>query len=180
MTDNQKGKINKVIKSSFGVCHVNEPRIELELNSDATLKTPSEYEVDYTRKFYLFDVIPMGAVRMTKSDTWKTNPNHSDPNKRQREVVKRYFDFKNTVTFQAIQMKYALQEILEIVFLIPMPATWSEKKKTRMNKQPVKTRPDLDNYVKAFMDSMSSEDGFVWKINAEKRYAYRGSIIVYE
>jgi Holliday junction resolvase RusA-like endonuclease len=61
-----------------------------------------------------------------------------------------------------------------------MPATWSEKKKAQMNKQPVKTRPDLDNYVKAFMDSMSSEDGFVWKINAEKRYAYRGSVIVYD
>jgi hypothetical protein len=29
------------------------------------------------------------------------------------------------------------------------------------------------------MDAMSNEDGNVWKIISEKRYAYRGSILVY-
>jgi Holliday junction resolvase RusA-like endonuclease len=45
---------------------------------------------------------------------------------------------------------------------------------------PVKTRPDIDNYVKGFMDALLIEDGFVWKITAEKRYAFQGSIIIYQ
>jgi hypothetical protein len=49
-----------------------------------------------------------------------------------------------------------------------------------MNKLPVKTRPDADNYVKAFMDSLAKEDGNVWFIKAEKRHAFQGSIIVYQ
>jgi Holliday junction resolvase RusA-like endonuclease len=61
-----------------------------------------------------------------------------------------------------------------------MPFTWSEKKKVRHNKKPVETRPDIDNYVKAFMDGLEVEDGFVWKVIAEKRYAFKGSILVYE
>jgi Holliday junction resolvase RusA-like endonuclease len=121
----------------------------------------------------------MGAVRMTQSDRWKTNPRHVDPNKRQREVVTQYFEYKNKVLEQAREMKFELPEVLEIVFCVPMPFTWSEKKKVRNNKLPVKKRPDIDNYVKAFMDAMSNEDGNVWKIISEKRYAYRGSILVY-
>lgn len=159
------------LKESFGVCHFN--------NGNDVLINESQYEIDQDRKYYLFDVVPMGAIRMTQSDRWKTNPNHVDPNKRQRESVTQYFNFKNRIKAQAKAMNFELPEVLEIVFLVPMPFTWSEKKKVRNNRKPVKKRPDIDNYVKAFMDAMSEEDGNVWKIIAEKRYAYRGSILVY-
>lgn len=121
----------------------------------------------------------MGAVRMTKSDRWKTDPKHPDPLKRQREVVARYFEFKRTLFHQAKSIGFILPPRLEVVFLVPMPSSWSEKKKQRMNRMPVQTRPDIDNYVKAFMDSLAVEDGFVWKTDAEKRYAYHGSILAY-
>jgi len=159
------------LKKSFGVCHFN--------NGIESVINEQKYEVEVERRYYLFDVVPMGAVRMTQSDRWKTNPRHVDPNKRQREVVTQYFEFKNKVLEQAREMKFELPEVLEIVFCVPMPFTWSEKKKVRNNKLPVKKRPDIDNYVKAFMDAMSNEDGNVWKIISEKRYAYRGSILVY-
>jgi Holliday junction resolvase RusA-like endonuclease len=177
MPELEKSKINRV-KESFGVCHINLP----QMMTPQMMKPRNdlEYEIDYTRKFYLFDVIPFGAVRMTQSDKWKTNPNHLDPRKRQREAVTKYFHFKDQIRQQAQEMKFNLSEILEIVFLVPMPFTWSEKKKVRSNKTPVKTRPDIDNYVKGFMDALENEDGFVWKIVAEKRYAFKGSILVYE
>jgi Holliday junction resolvase RusA-like endonuclease len=175
MSDNEFNKSNRV-KISFGACHINQPQIKLESNSNEA----SDYQIDYERYFYLFDVIPMGAVRMTQSDRWKLNPNHKDPLKRQREVVTRYFEFKDKIKAQSTEMKFKLSGVLEIVFLVPMPFTWSEKKKVKHNKQPVKTRPDIDNYVKAFMDALEFEDGFVWKIIAEKRYAFKGSILVYE
>jgi Holliday junction resolvase RusA-like endonuclease len=76
-------------------------------------------------------------------------------------------------------MNFELPQVLDIVFLIPMPFTWSEKKKVKHNKTKVMKRPDLDNLVKAFMDALSVEDGYVWKITAEKRYSFNGSILVY-
>ena len=177
MLDIKPNRINRV-KESFGACHINMPRNQLEIESLPSSEL--EYEIDYARKFFLFDVVPIGAVRMTQSDKWKTNPNHTDPQKRQREAVSRYFDFKNKVRQQSHQMNYKMSGVLEIVFLVPMPNSWSEKKKSRHNKHPVKTRPDIDNYIKSFMDALEIEDGFVWKVIAEKRHAFKGSILVYE
>jgi len=159
------------IKYSFGKCHFN--------NGKSLITEVEKYEIDYDKRFYLFDVVPLGAVRMSQSDKWKTNPNHLDPKKRQRAVVTEYFNYKNKVKAQAIEMNFELPQVLDIVFLIPMPFTWSEKKKVRNNKTKVLKRPDIDNLVKAFMDALSVEDGYVWKIQAEKRYAYNGSILVY-
>lgn len=159
------------IKSSFGKCHVHDGTI-LELSEE-------KYQIDYSRKFYLFDVIPMGAVRMSQSDRWKTNPNHTDPKKRQREVVTKYFAYKDTLRWQAKQMKYEFKNHLDVVFIVPIPDSFSEKKKQRLNGTPVKTKPDIDNYVKAFMDALKTEDGDVWYNKAIKVYGFKGSILVY-
>ena len=96
---------NERIRNSFGQCHINE---------GTTLEIENEkYTLDKTRKFYLFDVIPMGGVRMSQSDRWKTNPNHIDPRKRQRKVVTQYFLFKNVLTLQAKEMKYELGKYID-------------------------------------------------------------------
>ncbi len=144
----------------------------VELNS-------SKYAIDYSRKFFLFDVIPMGAVRMSSSDRWKVNPNHKDPRKRQREPVTRYFAFKDRLKTQSQELGFQLGELLDIVFFVPMPDAWSEKKKQRSIGLPCKVRPDVDNMVKGVMDCLKSEDGDVWYVRAEKRYAWSGSILIY-
>ena len=92
-----------------------------------------KYKVENDRKCYIFDVVPMGAVRMTQSDKWKTNPNHLDPRKRQRGAVQRYFAFKTLLQLQANQMSYQLGETLDAVYIIPMPKSWSNKKKEKMD-----------------------------------------------
>jgi Holliday junction resolvase RusA-like endonuclease len=159
------------IKHSFGQCHFN--------NGISLITEVDKYEIDYSKRFYLFDVVPMGAVRMTQSDRWKLNPDHVDPKKRQRTAVTEYFAFKNKIKAQAEEMNFELPQVLRIVFLIPMPFTWSEKKKVNNNKTKVLKRPDIDNLVKSFMDALSVEDGYVWKVEAEKRYSFNGSILVY-
>jgi len=159
------------IKNSFGSNHKNEGRV--------FLPDENKYELDYSREFYLFDVIPMGAVRMTQSDRWKLNPNHIDPKKRQRKSVAAYFAFKLDLQLQAKKMGYELGEYLDAVYLIPMPNSWSEKKKDKMNGLPCKVRPDIDNLCKIVVDSLKSEDGDVWIIKSEKRWAYKGSIIIF-
>ena len=160
------------IKESLGAYYYNKGgRIDLK---------EDKFSVDRTRAFYLFDVIPVGAVRMTRSDKWKTNPNHSDPMKRQRKAVKMYFDFKNILTLQANLMKFTLGEYLDAVYFMPMPDSWSEKKKQRMNGFPCKVKPDTDNITKAIKDALKKNDSDVWWEKAEKRWAYRGSILIYE
>lgn len=138
------------------------------------------YGLDKTRGFYLFDVVPMGAVRMSQSDRWKTNPDHPDLNKRQRKAVTEYFAFKDALRIQAKSMGYELKTQIECVFMIPMPNSWSEKKKEKMNAMPCKVKPDIDNIIKGLMDALKDSDSNVWSIKAEKRWAYKGSIIIFE
>jgi len=138
-----------------------------------------KFEIDYSRRFLLLDIVPMGAVRMTKSDTWKLNPNHVDERKRQRPAVTRYFDFKNKVSHSCNQFNFQIEGCLEIVFFLPMPESWSEKKKQKFNGFPHKKRPDVDNMLKGFMDALRAEDADIWNVKTEKRYAYKGSILIY-
>jgi Holliday junction resolvase RusA-like endonuclease len=161
----------KRVQNSLGECHHNigvkfEPKAE-------------KYFLDNTREYYIFDIVPMGAVRMTKSDTWKLDPNHVDINKRQRPAVTKYFAFKTLLTLQANQMGYTLGKWIEAVYLVPMPDSWSKKKKERMNRTPCETKPDTDNITKAVKDTLKKNDAEVWWEKAEKFWAYKGSIIIF-
>jgi Holliday junction resolvase RusA-like endonuclease len=160
------------IRASFGKCHFNDG---LENNF-----SKEKYVLDYSRKFYLFDVIPIGAPRLTQSDKWKTNPDHPDPNKRQRKAVTQYFAFKNTILSQAAQLKFEMGKTLDALYLIPMPHSWSEKKKKRMNGLPCEVQPDTDNITKAIKDTLRKNDSDIWYEKAEKRWAYNGSIIIFQ
>jgi len=159
------------VKDSIGQCFVNKGTI-------TTLKE-EKYVIDKTRQFYLFDVIPMGGVRMSSSDRWKTNPNHPDPAKRQRPIVTKYWAAKDLMKVQAAKMGFVLGNFLDAVFFVPMPESWSEKKKNKMNGMPCKKRPDWDNYSKAVCDFLRDEDGDIWLGKVEKRYAWKGSILIY-
>ena len=138
-----------------------------------------KFQPDSTRKYYVFDVVPMGAVRMTQSDKWKTNPNHIEPRKRQRGAVQRYFAFKTLLQLQANQMGYQMGETLDAVYILPMPKSWSNKKKEKMDGLPCKSKPDTDNITKAVKDTLKKEDGDVWWEKAQKRWGYEGKIIIY-
>ena len=139
-----------------------------------------KYVLDKTRRFYAFDVVPMGKPRMTQSDKWKTDPNHPDPNKRKREVVHRYHQLQNIIREQADKLGFVLKKTFEAVFFVPIPESFSGKKKKELVGMPCEERPDIDNYVKFFLDTMAKEDKSVWYIKAEKRWAYYGSIIIFQ
>ena len=159
-------------QNSFGICHHNPKGIANVYNTD-------KYVLDKSRQFYLFDIIPMGGVRMSQSDKWKTNPDHPDPKKRQRKAVAKYWAFKNLLVLQAKQMNFTLGKQLDAVYFLPMPDSWSEKKKERMNGLPCEVKPDTDNITKAVKDALRSNDSDIWNERAEKRWAYRGSILIF-
>jgi Holliday junction resolvase RusA-like endonuclease len=61
-----------------------------------------------------------------------------------------------------------------------MPNSWSEKKKQTMNGMPCEVKPDTDNITKAIKDTLRKNDSDIWYEKAEKRWAFNGSIIIFQ
>jgi Holliday junction resolvase RusA-like endonuclease len=127
-----------------------------------------------------FNITPFPAPRMTKSDKWKTDPNHPDPNKRQRVPVFKYFQFKNKLKELLGNENIGLTDELKLIFVLPMANSWSKNKKKLMNKTPHKQKPDFDNLAKAFCDSFGIDDSHVWNARISKFWGYKGAIIIYD
>jgi len=111
----------------------------------------------------LIDLIPVPKPRMTRWDTWKP-------------AAKRYFAFADKLRELAPAVNW---ETLEVRFVMPMPKSWSIKKKMEMRNKPHRQVPDLDNLVKAFKDALLEQDSEVWHYqNVQKVWGYRGGIAV--
>ncbi len=163
----------KVFKPTIGKCYVN-------ITGRPTVIERKKFVLDKTRRFYVFDINPMGAVRMSQSDKWKTDPNHKDPNKRKRAAVVKHHKFADTLRYQAKQLGFELGKTIEAVYFIAMPESWSKKKKGIMVGMPHEVTPDVDNLCKIFFDSLTKSDQDVWWCKAEKRWAYVSSILIYQ
>ena len=103
------------------------------------------------------NVAPCSKPRMTRADKWK-----------KRQCVTKFFAFRDAIKQSSIHN--IAMESFDIEFHIPMPKSWSKKKKSLHNGAPHKQRPDLDNYIKAWCDSVFEEDSVVWRFKASKRW----------
>lgn len=158
-------------KLSLGVSAFNDGE-PLQVNQD-------RYQIDHSRRYYIFDIIPMGAVRMNHSDKWKV-VGHPDPKKCMRPEVERYLRWKDRLRDIAAELNFSLPDQFEAVYFSPMPVSWSHKKKQQMLGLPCQTKPDSDNITKAIKDTLLPEDDSrVWMENAQKRWAYYGSIMIF-
>lgn len=128
---------------------------------------------------YVFEVPPCPKPRMTKRDQWRTDPNHPDPRKRQRPGVTRWFMFQNRLLGLSERERFRVPDAgLALEFEIPMPPSWTKKKRAAMDGQPHQQVPDIDNYVKAFLDALMVDDATVWRLESiEKRWAESGRIV---
>ena len=59
-----------------------------------------------------------------------------------------------------------------------MPSSWSKKKKVEMNFANHQQKPDIDNLLKALMDSLLEDDSKVYQLTANKIWSYDGRILV--
>lgn len=116
------------------------------------------------RKEYL--ITPMGKPRMTRSDKWK-----------QRPEVLRYRAFKDEVRLNKVSLP---ESGYHITFVIPMPQSWSKKKKTEMNGKPHQQKPDKDNLEKALLDAIFEDDCLIWDGRVSKVWGETGKIIIKE
>lgn len=117
---------------------------------------------------YSFNINPIGKPRMTRRDRWARRPS-----------VNQYFEFKDELVKQAEAMGFSLKNTLRVEFFVPMPKSWSLKKKASKQGTPHDSKPDIDNMVKAVLDVLKDEDKAVWFVSAKKYWSYEGKIIIY-
>lgn len=101
---------------------------------------------------------------MTQRDRWHKRP-----------ATEKYWQFKKEVQDANIYVPYGGYHV---IFIIPMPKTWSKKKKTEMNGKPHQQKPDKDNLEKALLDAIYDDDSKVWDGRATKLWGETGKIIV--
>lgn len=112
-------------------------------------------------------VAPVSAPRQVRSDKWKNPP---------RPCVARYRAFRDEIERYQLE----LDSPFSVIFKIPMPKSWSKRKKEIWDGKPHMNKPDLDNLIKALLDSVyrDSDDKHIWSFNAQKFWAYEGAIEV--
>lgn len=94
---------------------------------------------------------------MTQRDKWMKRPS-----------VLKYHAFKDHCRLLNVTLP---EDGYKVIFKIPMPKSWSKKKRAEMIAQPHRQKPDLDNLVKALNDSVHQDDSHVWNIHAMKEWS---------
>lgn len=161
---------DKMSNDIFGEGLPNEDNYTLPIRSEIPTKKESNILV--------ITIEPCTAPRLTRRDAIFTNPDHEDPKKRQRPQVTRYFAYKRAIKKACEDNGFELPKVLNIAFIIPMPDSWSQKKKAEMLNKPHLQTPDIDNLIKAFMDSFEKNDSFVWRLSAKKIWGYNGKVLL--
>ena len=102
---------------------------------------------------FKFDIVPLGAVRMTKRGKFV------------KENAKRYLAYKEFIKTSATQQVKG--EFFEegpigvnIIFTMPIPPSWSQKKQREAVGRYHTNTPDIDNLIKGVFDSLNK---VVWK-----------------
>ena len=108
---------------------------------------------------------PVPKPRMTRRDKWSERP-----------CVVRYYQFKDE-----LNLLWGNREIFQpchLIFHLPMPDSWSKKKKAEMLGRPHQQKPDIDNLIKAFFDCLLVEDSHIYDVRGTKYWSDAGSIEV--
>jgi len=115
---------------------------------------------------YRFDVVPVAAPRMNQADRWRRRP-----------CVVKYFEYRDQVRALAAEQGFTLAEEFLLWFQIPMPKSWSQRRKRMMFGEPCRSKPDVDNLAKGFFDCFG-EDKHVWSVQMTKTWHDKGGIVV--
>jgi Holliday junction resolvase RusA-like endonuclease len=110
-------------------------------------------------------VTPMGAPRQTQRDVWKKRP-----------VIVKYHKYRDDL--RDALPGYQLGMDLNLKFYLPMPKSYSKKKKLELMGTYHDQKPDIDNLAKGFMDAFKTEDKHVAVLHAEKYWSEIGYIEV--
>lgn len=110
---------------------------------------------------------PIGKPRMTQRDRWA-----------KRKCVVDYFAFADRLRAVATEQEFSLGESFNVLFELPMPKSWSERKRNAMRGRPHQQKPDLSNLLKAIEDALMQNDERIHTVRAKKIWSGIPQIII--
>ena len=85
--------------------------------------------------------------------------------------LEKYNEYKDAICMLGKKHQFSFpNQGCHIRFYVPVPPSWSQKKKTRFHGTLHQAKPDIDNFVKAIFDSLFTEDKHVAHFQASKRW----------
>jgi len=129
-------------------------------------------------KKYVFKITPQTHVRATQGDRilFRIPEDRRSPasTKRVKRLIK-YNDYKISLLGLAKQQRFILPDSGAIIrFFIPMPKTWRKPKIAANEGKLHRQKPDLDNLLKAFLDSLFTEDKTISHLSEVSKYWVAG------
>lgn len=103
---------------------------------------------------------PCPKPRQTARDKWLNPP---------RPCVARYRAWADKARECAGELP-AKPGHLDVKFFLPIPPSWTAKKREAHRGQPHQVKPDKDNLEKAVADALFRHDEHIWKGQQEKRW----------
>lgn len=107
-------------------------------------------------------VTPVAKPRMTRRDKWAKRPS-----------VLRYRAYADALRASLPTIEPGA---LSLVFILPMPSSWSLRKREEMAGSPHTSRPDIDNLIKGVLDTLFEDDAGVWSVSAVKLWGNAGRV----
>jgi Holliday junction resolvase RusA-like endonuclease len=85
--------------------------------------------------------------------------------------LERYNKYKVDLLAEAKAKQFILPPIgASITFFIPVPPSWSKKKKKLHHGRFHQSKPDIDNLTKATLDALMAEDKQIAHLEVQKRW----------
>lgn len=111
---------------------------------------------------------PVTAPRQTRKDRFSPS-----------SAVRRYWAYKDELRLRCPRLEIPRDvELVSLDFVIAMPGSWSRRKRAELDGRPHRQKPDIDNLVKAFLDTFSpQDDSYIPAIEARKRWGEEGLIL---
>jgi len=112
----------------------------------------------------IYPVKGMAKPRMTRSDKWKVRP-----------IVAAYRAYKDELRIMGVELD--MDRFYHVIFVMPMPKSWSEKKRDEMRYTRHQQVPDKDNLEKGLLDALFSDDAAAWDGRVTKVWADKPAIV---
>ena len=113
----------------------------------------------------ILNITPQTHVRATKGDSvfFRIPKDSLRPAGLKRRLrLEKYNDYKDTLLGEVKAKKFTLPPAgCGISFFIPLPKSWSKKKRKLYHGKLHQSKPDLSNLLKAFEDAICAEDKYI-------------------
>ncbi len=133
-----------------------------------------------------YPITPIAKPRMTRADAitmrkLAAGKRLSEKERKRAPLLSRWLAYKQEVEMRRVDVP---ESGAWIVFVLPMPGSWSRKRKREMCGQPHRgqkdkaRKNDKDNLEKGLLDAVFGDDSAIWDSRVTKVWGERGAIFV--